>query len=126
MPKLKIGVLLIACFSLVVSLSVRKAFAQDALRTIDVPNAIETDCNDINKTGVIAGFSADNNGVQTGLALVGSSFKKINKPGSTGTLAYGINDHNLVTGWYFDSTGNQHGYALQGTTFQTIDVPQST
>src|SRR5438270_2994974 len=98
--------LLISSFTVLVflTLSVPKALAETyTLTGIDFPGAIETDCNAINRQGIIVGFYIDSSGVDHGFTLTNGSFKTINVPHSTGTFAYGINDTRQVVGWYTDT-----------------------
>lgn len=128
MPKNRIGVLLFAFLSIAVSLTLTAQPAWAATyKTIDAPNAFETDCNDINTANTIVGFYIDNGGATHGFVLAGNKFKTVNVPGSTATLLYGINNKNQAVGWYTDSSGITHGVALdaQGHT-KTIDPPGAT
>ena len=116
--------LLIACFSLFVSLSLSVPQARAQLTRVDIPGAIETDCNGINTAGVVVGSYQDSVGLEHGFILKNGRFTKINVPqGTGGTFAYGINDSNKVVGWFTDSQGVVHGYVLSGNTFKKVDFP---
>ena len=123
MPKNRIGVQL-ATLSITVLLALSALPAQAALRSIDGPNAFETDCNDINSANIIVGFYIDNNGVSHGLVVAGSTMKTVDVPGATATLLYGINDKNQAVGWYTDSSGITHGLMITSSLkVTTIDPP---
>lgn len=127
MPKNRIGVLLSTFLSIVVSLTLTAQSAQAQFKTIDGPNAFETDCNDINTANIVVGFFVDNNGGTHGFAQIGNSFKTVDVPGATATLLYGINNKNQAVGWYTDTSGVTHGMALDAQLHvQTIDPPGST
>ena len=115
MRKYNTSLLLLICFTVLVflTLSVPKALAETLTLTgIDFPGAVETDCNGINRQGVIVGFYVDSSFVNHGFQLTNGHFKSINVPNSTGTLAYGINDTRQVVGWYTDTQGATHGFLL--------------
>lgn len=127
MPKNRTGVLFVAFLSVAVLLTLTAQSARAAtFKTIDAPNAFETDCNDINTANTIVGFYTDNSGVTHGFVLAGTKFKTVNVAGATDTRLYGINNKNQAVGWYTDSSGTTHGVALdaQGHT-KTIDPPGS-
>jgi hypothetical protein len=125
MPKKRIGVLLSTFLSIAVSLTLSALPAQAQYRTIDGPNATETDCNDINNDNTIVGFFIDSLG-DHGFALVHGKFNIVNVPGSTGTLLYGINNKNQAVGWYGDSSGVTHGFSIDAQQHvTTIDPPGS-
>ena len=129
MRKYSTSLLLLTCFTVLVflTLSPPQAVAQEnSLTTVDVPGAIETDCNAINRQGAIAGFYVDSSFVNHGFTLVSGTFKTINVPNSTGTLAYGINDNRQVVGWYTDAQGLTHGFLLTAGHFSKVDFPGST
>ncbi len=119
------SLVLFAClsFALALALTPLTAVAQNALVTVDVPGATETDCNDINTAGVVVGFYLDSAGANHGFYRAQGKLKKLNVPGSTATLAYGINDSKQIVGWYTDTTGFTHGFLYKGGAFATIDPP---
>ena len=129
MRKYNISLLLLTCLTVLVflTLSAPKALAEtDTLTTVDFPGATETDCNAINRQGVIVGFYVDSSFVNHGFTLVNGTFKSISVPNSTGTLAYGINDSRQVVGWYTDTVGNTHGFLLSAGHFSKVDYPGAT
>ncbi|MGO9648903.1 MAG: hypothetical protein ACLPOO_12700 [Terriglobales bacterium] len=120
----RIGVLL-ASFAVCLTLSTQPAHA--VLKSIDGPNAFETDCNDINTANTVVGFFIDNSGVTHGFAIVGSKFNTIDVPGATATLLYGINNNNNAVGWYTDSSDVTHGLMITpDLKVTTIDPPGAT
>jgi hypothetical protein len=120
MPKNRIGVLLASFLSMVFTLTLTALPAQATLRTVNAPNAFETDCNDINTANIVVGFFIDNNGVTHGFAIEDGGFKIINAHGSTSTLLYGINNHNQAVGWYIDHSNITHGLMIDSTGQTTI------
>src|SRR5271170_5659758 len=76
------------------------AQAQNVLLTVDVPGARETDCNAINKSGIVVGYYVDSSGVNHGFALIQGSFRYLDVPRAQATFPYGINDQNQAVGWY--------------------------
>jgi len=126
MAKNRTGVLLASFLTIAVSLTLSALPAHAVLRTIDGPNATETDCNDINDANVAVGFYVDSSGVSHGFVAAGRTLQTVNVPGATGTLLYGINNHNDVVGWYTDSQSTTHGVAIDSThKVRTIDPPGS-
>jgi|HubBroStandDraft_6_1064221.scaffolds.fasta_scaffold08062_4 hypothetical protein len=124
MPKNRIGTLLASFLTIAVSLTLSALPARAALKSIDAPNAFETDCNDINTADIVVGFFIDNSGVTHGYALINKKFNIVNVPGSTATLLYGINNKNQAVGWYTDSSGVTHGMMINAKlTVTTIDPP---
>jgi len=125
MPKHRVGVLFVACLSVAISLSLStpKALAQN-FTTIDVPNAIETDCNDVNTAGAIVGTYTDTNGITHGFGYWNGKFYYFNN-GVNATTAYGINDNKQVVGWYTDPQGVEHGYVWSQGKYTTLDPPTS-
>ena len=92
MPKTRIGVLLSSFLTLTVCLTLSALPARAQYLTIDVPNATETDCNDINTADVVVGFFVDSAAVDHGFALINKKFTTVDIPGSTATLHYGVNN----------------------------------
>ena len=126
MPQNRIGVLRVTFLSIALSLTLSALPAWAQYRTIDVPNATETDCNDINTANTIVGFFIDTAG-DHGFALVHNKFNIVNVPGSSATLLYGINNNNVAVGWYTDSSDITHGFKIDAQqTVTTIDPPGST
>ncbi|HTA23352.1 MAG TPA: hypothetical protein VK763_07445 [Terriglobales bacterium] len=123
MPKNKIG-LLASFLTIAVALTLSALPARAALHTVDVPNATETDCNDINTANTVVGFFIDSSGVTHGFVLVGKKLTTVDVPGSTATLLYGLNNHNEAVGWYTDSSGITHGMKVNAKlNVTTIDPP---
>jgi probable HAF family extracellular repeat protein len=127
MVKHRIGVLAASFLAITVLLTLSALPARAALKTIDGPNAFETDCNDINTANTIVGFYIDKSGVSHGFALIGTTFKTVDVPGATATLLYGINNHNQAVGWYTDSSGITHGLMINAQLHvTTLDPPGAT
>src|SRR5207244_9759527 len=127
--KYSASLLLLTCFTVLVFLTLNPPQAvaqQNSLTTVDVPGAIETDCNAINRQGAIAGFYVDSSFVNHGFTLVSGLFKTINVPNSTGTLSYGINENREVVGWYTDAEGLIHVFLLSAALFSKVDFPVSS
>jgi hypothetical protein len=123
MPKNKIG-LLASFLTIAVALTLSALPAQAALQSVNVPNATETDCNDINTANIVVGFFIDTGGVSHGFVLINKKFTTVDVPGSTATLLYGINNHNEAVGWYTDSSGVTHGMIVNSKLkVTTIDPP---
>jgi hypothetical protein len=124
MPNKRIGTLLVSFLALTLSVAMSAVPAQAVLKSIDVPNATETDCNDINTAGTIVGFYVDSSGIDHGFVLVNGKFTTVDVPGATGTLLYGINNHNVAVGWYTDSSDVTHGFSINAAMqVTTIDPP---
>ena len=101
------------------------ALAQYTFTTVDVPGAMETDCNGINRAGVVVGFYLDTSGLAHGFEFVNGSFKFMDVPKSQGTYPYGINDHGQAVGWYADRNFVTHGFLFTGGKLSTLDPPNS-
>jgi len=126
MPKNRIGVLLASVLTIAVSLTLSALPAQAGLRSIDAPNATETDCNDINDANILVGFYIDSSGISHGFIAADKTLHTVDIPGSTATLLYGINNNNQVVGWYTDSSATTHGVAINSNHHvSTIDPPGS-
>ncbi|MGH9498308.1 MAG: hypothetical protein ACRD3L_04135 [Terriglobales bacterium] len=127
MSKNRIGVVLSTFLSVVISLTLTAQSARAAqFKTIDGPNAFETDCNDINNANTIVGFYIDNNGGTHGFALINNQFKTVNVPHATATLLYGLNNKGKAVGWYTDSSSVTHGFVTDAQLHvTTIDPPGS-
>lgn len=127
MPTNRIAVALSTFLSMVVCLTLSSLPARAQYRTIDAPNAFETDCNDINTANIIVGFFIDNNGHSHGFAKIKGNIKTVDYPGATATLLYGINNKNEAVGWYTDSSNITHGFATDAELHTTsLDPPGST
>jgi len=100
--------------------------AQGGLLSVDVPGATETDCNGINRSGVVVGYYVDSGGANHGFALVGKVFKYFDVLGAEGTFIYGINDSNQAVGWYVDGKFVTHGFLYNAGKVTTLDPPGST
>lgn len=127
MPKTKLNLFAaFLCSTLFLTLGATKGFAQ-TFTTIDIPGATETDCNDINVGGVIAGFYLDSNSLGHGfIRTADGTVRKIDIAGASDTRAYGINDNNDVTGWYIDSaTGLTYGFLYTQGKYHKINPPGS-
>ena len=127
MPKHRTGILLLTCLSVALAFTLSAATVQAAtFKTVDVPNASETDLNAVNNANTAVGDYIDLSGVNHGFALIGGTrIKSFDVPGSLGTFARGINDSNQVVGWYVDSNGVQHGYVFSSNKFTTLDPPNT-
>lgn len=100
--------------------------AVNGLVTVDYPNAFETDCNAVNRNGVIVGFYVDNSGVDHGFTRIAGVLSSVDVSGSIGTLLYGVNLTHAV-GWYTDNTGIVHGFSIDTKgDVKTLDPPGST
>jgi probable HAF family extracellular repeat protein len=125
MPKNKIG-LLLASLSITVLLTLSALPAHAQLRAVNVPNAFETDCNDINSNNIIVGFFIDNSGVTHGYVLT-TKYTIVDVPGAAATLLYGINNRSKAVGWYTDSADITHGLMIDAAqNVTTLDYPGAT
>ncbi|MFZ0287208.1 MAG: hypothetical protein WAL32_18415, partial [Terriglobales bacterium] len=102
-----------------------RSHAQNGLVAVNVPGATETDCNAINKSGVVVGYYVDIHGTNHGFALIRGSFRFLDVPGAQGTFPYGINDQDQAVGWYTDSDFIEHGFLYSGGKITTLDPPGS-
>lgn len=125
MPRRALTLLFAITLCLTLSLVISPALHAQ-LVTLDYPNAIETDCNDINANGVIVGFYVDSVGQDHGFFRAGGALHSVDVPGSIETLLYGVNLNHAV-GWYTDSSGITHGFVIDTKKkVTTIDPPGST
>ncbi len=88
---------------------------------IDVPNAQETVCMDINDGGNAVGYYVED-GVYHGFFLKNGTFTTLTFPDAGSTLAYGINDFDQIVGSYGE--GGLFGFEISGGRFVgTINDP---
>jgi probable HAF family extracellular repeat protein len=125
-PKPRVSVLLLGCsLALVLSLCPVSAHSQTyTFTTIDVPNAQETVCMDINDGGNVVGYYIED-GVYHGFLLKNGTFTTLTFPAAVSTLAYGINDFDQIVGSYGE--GGLFGFEISGGQYISgwIDDPNS-
>src|SRR5580698_698363 len=98
-------------------------YSHAQLVTVDVPGATETDCTDINKSGIVVGYYVDSGAANHGFALINKSFRTFDVTGAQATFLYGINDLDQAVGWYTDSKFITHGFLYIAGKVTTLDPP---
>lgn len=90
-------------------------YTQGKFISFDVPFAggWNTQPNDINALGHIAGLYLDENGMCRGFVAVGADFTKIDFPGADQTYVWGINSAGQISGRYYIGSNYWRGYLAE-------------
>ena len=127
MPRHALQLMFAVCLlTLTLTVSAPILHAQSGLVSLDYPNSVETECNDVNLNGVIVGHYIDSNGADHGFTRINGQLSTVDVPNSLGTLLYGVSLSHAV-GWYTDNSGIVHGAVIDTKgNVKTIDPPGST
>jgi probable HAF family extracellular repeat protein len=103
-------------------LAAPKLLAQGTYTQIDVPDAMQTNCNGINAAGEIVGVYQDSNFISHAFLLTGGVSTTIDRPGFPYTAAFGINDLGQIVGSN-DPSDQAFIYDITTQTFTEIGYP---
>src|SRR5579863_3606242 len=94
------------------------------MTTVDVPGAVVTSVNGINKLGQMVGnYGQSTSGANSGFLYADGAFSYFDYPGESVTVAYKINDSGIIVGYATQLPGqsyNVYGFTYDGTSFTTL------
>jgi uncharacterized membrane protein len=108
---------------LLTSTAVRAQPGALTFQSMDVPDSVATELDNINSQGEIVGFFVDRSGRQHGVMIRQGVFTQLDFPGAISTRTVGLNNRGDVVGSFIDGSGIQHGLILTNGRFMQLDFP---
>ena len=111
----------VALSLLFAAMAVPATFAAPVFHKITVQGAIKTFTYGVSSNNVVVGGYIDQNNVQHGVMIAGSTVTTLDDPNGVGsTICWGVNSSGTVVGYYTNSSGNDQAFMYKNGSFTDI------